>query len=252
MGSYYYIKYKGDLVMCKITAKEIMRKIRNNKRFNKIIETVEVMSNKYGPITAAGGSMVDCYFDKDFYDIDLFISVENLKDEYKKDYEQKSHILDVLRDELNGEALDIIVVDYPVKEHIRRFDQNFKKIFYSNGKIGIFKEAVEDISNNMISVGNVNGPTVYFRCIKSSEKYGLKVNPDDLYIIHNMLTYIWREKGHINLAKKYWDYRDRFVPANCVDIELAKSTKKYTRQYWDINRKSIISFSEFKELMLKH
>ena len=252
MGSYYYIKYKWDLVMCKITAKEIMRKIRNNKRFNKIIETVEVMSNKYGPITAAGGSMVDCYFDKDFYDIDLFISVENLKDEYKKDYEQKPHILDVLRDELNGEALDIIVVDYPVKEHIRRFDQNFKKIFYSNGKIGIFKEAVEDISNNMISVGNVNGPTVYFRCIKSSEKYGLKVNPDDLYIIHNMLTYIWREKGHINLAKKYWDYRDRFVPANCVDIELAKSTKKYTRQYWDINRKSIISFSEFKELMLKH
>ena len=235
-----------------ITAKEIMRKIRNNERFAKIIETVKVMSDKYGPITAAGGSLVDCYFNKDFYDIDLFISVEDLKDEFKKDYEQRSHILDVLRDELDGEALDIIVVDYSVKEHIRRFDQNFKKIFYSNGRIGILKEAVEDISNGVISVGNVNGPTVYFRCIKSSEKYGLKVNPDDLYIMHNMLTYIWREKGHINLAKKYWNYRDRFVPAKCVDIELAKSTKKYTRQYWDINRKSIISFSEFKELMLKH
>ena len=235
-----------------ITAKEIMRKIRNNERFTKIIETIKVMSDKYGPITAAGGSLVDCYFNKDFYDIDLFISVEDLKDEFKKDYEQRSHILDVLRDELDGEALDIIVVDYSVKEHIRRFDQNFKKIFYSNGRIGILKEAVEDISNGVISVGNVNGPTVYFRCIKSSEKYGLKVNPDDLYIMHNMLTYIWREKGHINLAKKYWNYRDRFVPAKCVDIELAKSTKKYTRQYWDINRKSIISFSEFKELMLKH
>ena len=235
-----------------ITAKEIMRKIRNNERFEKIIETVKVMSDKYGPITAAGGSLVDCYFNKDFYDIDLFISVEDLKDEFKKDYEQRSHILDVLRDKLDGEALDIIVVDYSVKEHIRRFDQNFKKIFYSNGRIGILKEAVEDINKGVISLGNVNGPTVYFRCIKSSEKYGLKINPDDLYIMHNMLTYIWREKGHINLAKKYWDYRDRFVPANCVDIELAKSTKKYTRQYWDINRKSIISFSEFKELMLKH
>ena len=235
-----------------ITAKKIMRKIKNNERFAKIIETVKVMSDKYGPITAAGGSLVDCYFNKDFYDIDLFISVEDLKDEFKKDYEQRSHILDVLRDELDGEALDIIVVDYSVKEHIRRFDQNFKKIFYSNGRIGILKEAVEDISNGVISVGNVNGPTVYFRCIKSSEKYGLKVNPDDLYIMHNMLTYIWREKGHINLAKKYWNYRDRFVPAKCVDIELAKSTKKYTRQYWDINRKNIISFSEFKESMLNH
>lgn len=235
-----------------ITAKEIMRKIRNNERFEKIIETVKVMSDKYGPITAAGGSLVDCYFNKDFYDIDLFISVEDLKDEFKKDYEQRSHILDVLRDELDGEALDIIVVDYSVKEHIRRFDQNFKKIFYSNGRIGILKEAVEDISKGVISLGNINGPTVFFRCIKSSEKYGLRVNQDDLYIMHNMLSYILREKGHINLAKKYWDYRDRFIPASCIDIELAKCTQKYTRQYWDASRKHIESFSEFKESMLKH
>lgn len=235
-----------------ITAKEIMKKIRNNKRFEKIMNTVEIMSNKYGPITAAGGSMVDCYFDKDFYDIDLFISVEDLKDEYKKDYEQKSHILDVLRDELNGEALDIIVVDYSVKEHIRRFDQNFKKIFYSNGRIGILKEAVEDISKGVISLGNINGPTVYFRCIKSSEKYGLKINPDDLYIMHNLLTAIWRKKGHINIAKKYWNYKDKFVPAKCVDIKLAKWTQEYTRQYWDVDRKHIDSFSKFKELVLKH
>ena len=235
-----------------IIAKEIMKKIRDNKRFEKIMNTVEIMSNKYGPITAAGGSMVDCYFDKDFYDIDLFISVEDLKDEYKKDYEQKSHILDVLRDELNGEALDIIVVDYSVKEHIRRFDQNFKKIFYSNGRIGILKEAVEDISKGVISLGNINGPTVYFRCIKSAEKYGLQINQDDLYIMHNLLTAIWRKKGHINIARKYDDYRDRFIPANCVDIKLAKWTQEYTRQYWDTDRKHIDSFSKFKELVLNH
>ena len=235
-----------------INAKEIIRKIRNNKRFSKIVETVKAMSDKYGPITAAGGSLADCYFNKDFYDIDLFISIEDLKDEYKKDYKQRSHILDVLRDELNGEALDIIVVDYSVHEHISRFDQNFKKIFFSNGRIGIFKEAVEDISKGQISLGSLNGATVYFRCIKSSEKYGLKINPDDLYIMHNMISYIWREKGHINLAKKYWDYRDRFVPAKCVDFKLAKWTQKYTRQYWDINKEHIDSFSEFKESVLNH
>ena len=236
-----------------ITAKEIMRKIRNNERFAKIIETVKVMSDKYGPITAAGGSLVDCYFNKDFYDIDLFISVEDLKDEYKKeDYNQRSHILDVLRDELNGEALDIIVVDYSVHEHISRFDQNFKKIFYSNSKIGIFKEAIEDINKGQISLGSLNGPTVYFRCIKSSEKYGLKINEDDLYIMHNMLSDTWRKRGHINLAKKYWDYKDRFVPAKCVDIKLARWTKEYANTYWDYKRDKIKSFAEFKELVLKH
>ena len=236
-----------------ITAKEIMRKIRNNERFAKIIETVKVMSDKYGPITAAGGSLVDCYFNKDFYDIDLFISVEDLKDEYKKeDYNQRSHILDVLRDELNGEALDIIVVDYSVHEHISRFDQNFKKIFYSNSRIGIFKEAIEDINKGQISLGSLNGPAVYFRCIKSSEKYGLKINEDDLYIMHNMLSDTWRKKGHINLAKKYWDYKDRFVPAKCVDIKLARWTKEYANTYWDYKRDKIKSFAEFKELVLKH
>ena len=236
-----------------ITAKEIMRKIRNNERFAKIIETVKIMSDKYGPITAAGGSLVDCYFNKDFYDIDLFISVEDLKDEYKKeDYKQRSHILDVLRDELNGEALDIIVVDYSVHEHISRFDQNYKKILYSNGRIGIFKEAVEDINKGQISLGSLNGPTVYFRCIKSSEKYGLKINEDDLYIMHNMLSDTWRKRGHINLAKKYWSYRSKFVPAKCVDIKLARWTKEYANTYWDYKRDKIKSFAEFKELVLKH
>ena len=236
-----------------ITAKEIIKKIRNNERFEKIIETVKVMSDKYGPITAAGGSLVDCYFNKDFYDIDLFISVEDLKDEYKKeDYKQRSHILDVLRDELNGEALDIIVVDYSVHEHISRFDQNFKKIFYSNGRIGIFKEAVEDINKGQISLGSLNGPTVYFRCIKSSEKYGLKINEDDLYIMHNMLSDTWRKRGHINLAKKYWSYRSKFIPAKCVDIKLARWTKEYANTYWDYKRDKIKSFAKFKELVLKH
>lgn len=239
--------------MKKITAKEIMRKIRGNKRFDKIAKTVEIMSAKYGPITAAGGSLADCYYDKEFYDIDLFISIKDLKDEYKKDYSnKKSHIIDVLRDELDGESLDIIVIDYSVHEHIKRFDQNFKKIAYNNGKLSIFKEAVKDISNNEITLGSLNGPTVFFRCIKSSEKYGLKINPDDLYIMHNMLSDTWRKKGHINLAKKYWNYMDRFVPANCVDFDLAKWTKEYASTYWDQKKAKILTFTEFKQSVLKH
>ena len=108
----------------------IISKILGNKRFEKIERTVKVLSKKYGPITASGGSLVDCYFDMEFYDIDLFISVKDLKDEYKKQYTSKTHILDVLRDKFEGEEIDIIVVDYSVKEHISRFDQNFKKIWY--------------------------------------------------------------------------------------------------------------------------
>ena len=81
--------------MCKeITAKEIMRKIRSNKRFDKIKKVVEAMSNKYGCIVAAGGSLVDCYYDKEFYDIDLFIDINNLKDKYKYNDKTKIFITD--------------------------------------------------------------------------------------------------------------------------------------------------------------
>ena len=44
-----------------------MKQIRDNERFDKIIRLHEVLSNKYGNIVIAGGSLADCYFDKDFY-----------------------------------------------------------------------------------------------------------------------------------------------------------------------------------------
>ena len=235
-----------------ITAKEIINKIRSNERFEKIKKVVKVMSEKYGRVMAAGGSLADCYFDKPFYDIDLFIDVKDLKPEYCKNNNKESYIANVLRDTFEGEAIDIVVINNSVKGHVSRFDQNFKKIFYDGKRIGIFREAIKDIKNNEITLGSLNGPTVFFRCIKSSEKYNMKINSDDLYIMHNMLSYMWRKKGHINLAKKYWDYRNKFIPANCIDVELAKCTQKYTRQYWNASRKHIESFSEFKQSMLKH
>ena len=52
----------------------IINKIMSNKRFEEVISVRERLSEKYGEITVAGGCLVDCYFDKDFYDIDMFIS----------------------------------------------------------------------------------------------------------------------------------------------------------------------------------
>ena len=60
----------------------------------KIKKVVEAMSNKYGCIVAAGGSLVDCYYDKEFYDIDLFIDINNLKDKYKYNDKTKIFITD--------------------------------------------------------------------------------------------------------------------------------------------------------------
>ena len=113
---------------------QIIKSIESNIRFKKIKDIVTAMSEKYGAVVAAGGSLVDCLYGLNFYDVDLFISTSDLKDEYKKQYTSTNHIKDVLRDEFEGEMLDIIVVDYPVTVHVSRFDQNFKRIswYYKN------------------------------------------------------------------------------------------------------------------------
>lgn len=233
--------------------KEIISKIRNNKRFEKIEKVVKAMSEKYGRVVAAGGSLADCYFDMDFYDIDLFIDVNDLKPEYCKD-NKDSYIANVLRDTFEGEAIDIVVINNTVKGHVSRFDQNFKKIFYDGKRIGIYKEAIKDIKNNEITLGSLNGATVFFRCIKSSEKYNMHINKDDMYIMHNYLSYMYRTRGKINLAEKYRDYKDRFHPLkeDEIDIKLAKKTKKYTRLYWNTEIKHLMSFDSFKRTALKH
>ena len=51
-----------------ITSTTIINKIRTNERFAKVQRAHEVLSAKYGEVIIAGGCLVDCYFDKDFYD----------------------------------------------------------------------------------------------------------------------------------------------------------------------------------------
>ena len=166
---------------------EILKQIRTNERFAKVQRAHEVLSAKYGDVVIAGGCLVDCYFNKAFYDIDCFITVDGLKPEFRQaEYTSKGHLKDVIRDEVDGEAIDIVVVDYSIKEHVNRFDQNFKKIYY-DGKLHIRKDAVEDLNNNEITVGVMNGTTVYFRCIKSALKYGMSINEEDMYLMHNFL-----------------------------------------------------------------
>ena len=222
--------------------KQILKQIRESERFTKIKRTVEEMSKKYGPITAAGGSLADCYFNLDFYDIDLFISVKDLKDEYKKDYKGKTHILDVLRDELDGEAIDIIVVDYSVKEHIRRFDQNFKKIWYDNNGVHIHRRAVKDIKENRISIGTVNGPVVYFRLLKSSKKYGMTLNETDMYLLRNYMSCLKR----VHIPEKYSGMENLFVKINNPNYRLGYLVGDYTEYYWKKQLKKIPTWSMLK------
>ena len=209
-------------------SKKIMKQIRDNERFDKIIRLHEVLSNKYGNIVIAGGSLADCYFDK----------------QYRKEYTSKNHILDVLRDTVDNEAIDIIVVDYSVEEHIMRFDQNFKKIWY-DGKLHIAKSAVDDIKDNIISLGSFNGPVVYFRCIKSSMKYNMKINEDDLFLMINYISTI----KNLKVANKYKDYLKYFTKSEFIDVTLAKKMRKYSKLYWDTNVETLQSFRSFKKTL---
>ena len=221
----------------------IMNKIRENERFTKVQRAHEVLSAKYGDVVVAGGCLVDCFFDKPFYDIDCFITVDGLKDEFKKQYTAKGHLKDVLRDEIDGEAIDIVVVDYSIKEHINRFDQNFKKIYY-DGKLHIRKSAVEDLNNNEITVGTFNGTAIYFRCVKSALKYGMSINAEDLVLMYNFLC---SRPENFKLPKKYAEYRKYFVRSEVLNEYLARKVAKISRQYWRPEYKHCITFTELKK-----
>lgn len=225
------------------TSTTIMNQIRTNERFAKVQRAHEVLSAKYGDVVIAGGCLVDCYFDKPFYDIDCFITVDGLKPEFKKEYTAKGHLKDVLRDEVDGEAIDIVVVDYSIAEHINRFDQNFKKIYY-DGKLHIRKSAVNDLNNNTITVGVFNGTAIYFRCIKSALKYNMSLDAEDLFLMYNFLC---SQPENFRLPKKYEEYRHYFEAAPVMDEYLARKVAKISRQYWRPQYKHCITFSQLKQ-----
>lgn len=206
-----------------------VRAIENNFRFKKVKNVVEVLSNKYGPVVAAGGSLVDCIYGLDFYDIDLFICVNDLKQEYRKQYKSKSHIMDVIRDLVDGEMIDIIVTDYPVSEHIARFDQNFKRISYdlTNGVV-IADEAVRDLQEGKISLNTMNGSVVYYRILKSSKKYGLMLDDLDTWLLRNFITVMGAY-----IPVKYEALEKEFIPVDDYDYTMAVLVDWFSHTYWD-------------------
>lgn len=214
----------------------ILNKIMNNKRYAEVVSVRERLSEKYGEITVAGGCLVDCYFDKDFYDIDMFISYKDLKDEWKKEVDrnqrQKSHILHVLRDEIDGQAIDIIVVDYSVAKHIRRFDQAFKQIWLDSKGLHMKKQAVIDIESNRISINTVNGPVVYFRVLKSARKYQMKVDEEDFFLLENFMSTL----THVRLSEKYAQMKREFMPYKNPNMPLGRLVYSYSRLYWDTSK----------------
>ena len=228
-----------------LTGKDILNTIKSNERFNKIVRLHKILTKHYGPIVIAGGSMVDCFYDRDFYDVDIFINVNDLNPKFRKEYKKDSRILDVLRARVNGEAIDIIVVNYSVQEHISRFDQNFKKIWY-DGRLNIAQEAVRDIRNNEISLGSFNGPVVFFRVLKSSMKYNMTINKEDYEIMHNYLSFL----GEFKVAAKYEDYKHLFKPNATINSKLAVKTREYSKQYWDLSVEELPSFRSFKKQVL--
>lgn len=210
--------------------KELYEKaIKNNIRFKKIQRIVEVLSNKYGPVVAAGGSLVDCIYGLEFYDVDLFICINDLKKEYRKEYKSKSHIMDVIRDHVDGEMIDIIVTDYSVADHIARFDQNFKRISYDlvNG-INIADEAIRDLQTNKISLNTMNGSVVYYRILKSSKKYGLMLDDLDTWLLRNFITVMGAY-----IPVKYEALEKEFIPVDDYDYTMAVLVDWFSHTYWD-------------------
>lgn len=223
----------------------IISTITNSPRFNKIERIVRLASKKYGKIIAAGGSLVDCWFDKDFYDVDLFVSVKDLNPQYRKRYTSRTHILDVIRDNIDGEEIDIIVVDYSVSQHIKRFDQNFKKIWYDGTNVYVDDKAVSDLRNNRISVGMVNGEVVYYRLLKSAKKYNMELDPVDLYMLRTFMSC----KGQLRIPTKYEEYAKEFTPIEDPDYVLGFLIADYTEYYWKKYMLVIPSWELFKKAL---
>lgn len=225
--------------------KSIMQIIKSNEKYSKVTEIYDILAEKYGhKIVVGGGCLVDCFYDKEFYDVDSFICVNDLKDEWKEKLNPRgnSHIVDVLRDEINGYDIDIVVVDYSVAKHIRRFDQCFKQIWFDHKGLHMTKQAAKDIVENKITINMVNGPVVYFRVIKSARKYHMTLDDTDMWLLENFMSCL----DTLRLSEKYAKMRREFLPYKNPDDTLGYVTYKYTQNYWNTKLFYAPSWKVFK------
>ena len=225
----------------------ILNAIKSNERYSKVQAVYETLVDKYGKVTVGGGCLVDSYFDKEFYDIDCFISYKNLKDEWKEQItlNNKNHIVHVFRDEIDGFDIDIVVVDYSVAKHIRRFDQCFKQIWLDHKGLHITKQAAKDIINNKITIGVLNGPAIYFRALRSARKYNMIIDSYDMWLMENFMSCL----QHLNLPSKYRSMAWEFIPHKNPDELLGRIVFKYSRIYWDLNKLYAPSWTMLKRFI---
>ncbi len=210
----------------------IMEIIKSNERYNVIPELYEILSDKYGKLTIAGGCLIDCYFDKDFYDVDCFININDLKPEWREQLKTRkdTHILDVLRDNINGFDIDIVVIDYSVAKHIRRFDQCFKQAWYDHKGLHMTNRAAKDIAENRITIGVLNGPAIYFRVIRSARKYNMTIADEDLFLMENFMSTL----DKFILPKQYQQMKREFMPYRNPNQPLGKLVYSYSKNYWNL------------------
>lgn len=226
----------------------IMQIIKSNERYNVIPKLYEILSDKYGKLTIAGGALIDCFYDKPFYDVDCFINIKDLKPEWKQKLHirKDTHVLDVLRDNIDGFDIDIVVIDYSVAKHIRRFDQRFKQAWYDDKGLHMTKGAAKDITDNKVRVGVLNGPAIYFRVIRSARKYGMHLDDTDMWLMENFMSCL----DKLRLPKKYQHMKREFLPYKNPDKLLGEIVYKYSQNYWNTKLLYAPSWTTLKLFLL--
>jgi hypothetical protein len=132
---------------------------------------------------------------------------------------------------VDGFDIDIVVIDYSVSKHVRRFDQCFKQIWLDQKGLHMTKQAARDIDASKITVGVLNGPAIYFRVLRSARKYNMVVDDVDFFLMENYMSCL----DKFILPKKYQQMKREFMPYKTPDELLGNIVYKYSKLYWNVS-----------------
>lgn len=209
--------------------KTIERTIKTNERYNDVLRAYQYVTEKYGVNTViAGGAIIDCFYNKEFFDIDCFIYIKDLNPQYKRSI-VKDRIIDVIRDNFDGFDLDIVVLGIPVLQHIEHFDICQKMCWLDNEGLHVHEKAAKDIMSNVVSLNAMTNDFHLFRLERAAEKYNMTVDPFDSYILNNFLSYAI-ENGHkLYISKKYDKYMEDYTPYTDNDKDMYDAVRNCIR-----------------------
>lgn len=226
----------------KNTVNKMKELIYSNNGFETIKEAYNYLSDKYGKVVVAGGSMTDLLYKKDFYDIDVFIKYSDLKSEWQDQISASrlnKKLVEVFRDSYLGIDIDIVVIGIDIKNYINRFDMNIKRIWY-DGNLHIAKQAAKDFYTNSVSLNNYENENAWFRLYRTALKYDISISKADEFIVANHLSAL----KTIKVSQKYEQYLDIFKPIDRVNVRLAYLTAKYMNHNYE--SKSSFKFIDFR------